>query len=218
MLSSAEITMLIRGVGETLLMSVASTLFGYILGFPWGIILAITGKDGIKEQPVVYRVLDVITSVMRSIPFLIMVIFIGPLTMLIVGRSVGTEAMIVPLTVSAAPMIARMVESSIREVDGGVIEAAQAMGASTWDIIVKVMLVEGRVSLVSGATISLGTIIGYSAMAGILGGGGLGDIAMRYGYYRYQPHILYITVILIVLIMNLFQWIGTAIANHMDRR
>ncbi len=218
MLSSAEITMLIKGVGETLLMSLASTLFGYILGLPWGIILAITGKDGIKEQPVVYRVLDVITSIMRSIPFLIMVIFIGPLTLLIVGRSVGTEAMIVPLTVSAAPMIARMVESSIREVDGGVIEAAQAMGASTWDIIVKVMLVEGRVSLVSGATISLGTIIGYSAMAGILGGGGLGDIAMRYGYYRYQPHILYITVILIVLIMNLFQWIGTAIANHMDRR
>ncbi len=218
MLSSAEISMLIKGIGETLLMSLGGTLFGYIVGLPWGIVLTITGKGGIKESPRVYRVLDVITSIMRSIPFLIMVISVQPLTKLLAGRSVGTVAMIVPLTISAAPMIARMVESSLREVDGGVIEAAQAMGASTWDIIVKVMLVEGRVSLISGATISLGTIIGYSAMAGILGGGGLGDIAMRYGYYRFQANILYVTVILIIIIMNLFQWIGTAIANHADRR
>ncbi len=218
MLSSNEISMLITGIGETLLMSLASTLFGYVIGLPWGILLAITGKGGIKENSKVYRVFDIIASIMRSIPFLIVVISIQPLTKFLTGRSVGTVAMIVPLTVSAAPMIARMVESSIREVDGGVIEAAQAMGASTWDIIFHVMLVEGRVSLISGATISLGTIVGYSAMAGILGGGGLGDIAMRYGYYRWQANILYVTVIIIVLIMNLFQWIGSAIANHLDRR
>ena len=177
--------MMLLGVGETLLMVIVSTIFGYIFGLPLGILLFVNGEDGIKPNKKVYRVLDIITNIGRSIPFLILLILIIPFTRLIVGKSYGTLATIVPLSVSAIPFIARLVESSLKEVDKGVIEFAESMGASTFEIIFKVLLVEARSSLINGVTICLGTITGYSAMAGAVGGGGLGDIAIRYGYYRY---------------------------------
>ena len=212
------VDMIIRGIGETLYMSVFATVFGYVLGLPWGTILAVTDKDGIRPHPVLYRVLDVITNIMRSIPFLILLILIIPLTKLIVGKSYGSTATIVPLVVSAAPFIGRMVESSLKEVDKGVIEAAQAMGAGTWQIIWKVLLVEARVSLIVGAAICFGTILGYSAMAGTVGGGGLGDIAIRYGYYRWQADIMIVTVVLLVILVQIFQFAGMKLAAKLDKR
>jgi len=207
-----------RGVFESLYMTLVSTLFGYVLGLPWGVVLAVTDEGGIKPNRPVYRVLDFITNIMRSIPFLILLILIIPLTRMIVGKSYGSTATIVPLVVSAAPFIARMVESSLKEVDKGVIEAAQSMGADTFQIILHVLLVEARVSLVTGATICLGTILGYSAMAGTVGGGGLGSIAIQYGYYRYQADIMVVTVVLLVLLQQIFQLAGMTIASGIDRR
>ena len=207
-----------RGIFESLYMTLAATLFGYILGLPWGVVLAVTDEGGIRPNVPVYRVLDFITNIMRSIPFLILLILIIPLTRMIVGKSYGSTATIVPLVVSAAPFIARMVESSLKEVDKGVIEAAQAMGADSIQIILHVLLVEARVSLVTGATICLGTILGYSAMAGTVGGGGLGSIAIQYGYYRYQADIMVVTVVLLVLLQQIFQLIGMTIASGIDRR
>lgn len=218
MWSSEVVQMIIKGIGESLYMTLAATLFGYVLGLPWGVVLAVTDADGIKPNRPVYRVLDFITNIMRSIPFLILLILIIPLTRLIVGKSYGSTATIVPLVVSAAPFIARMVESSLKEVDKGVIEAAQSMGADNFQIIVHVLLVEARVSLITGATICLGTILGYSAMAGTVGGGGLGSIAIQYGYYRYQADIMIVTVVLLVLIQQIFQLIGMTIASRIDRR
>lgn len=218
MLSSTEVQMIAQGVLDSLYMTIFATLFGYIIGLPWGIVLTVTGRDGISPNRGVYRVLDVVTNVMRSVPFLIMLILVIPITRFIVGKTYGSTATIVPLVISAAPLIARMVESSLNEVDHGVVEAAQSMGAGNMQIIFKVLLGEARVSLISGATITIGTILGYSAMAGTVGGGGLGDIAIRYGYYRYQANILWITVILLVLLMQVFQLVGTLIANKLDRR
>ena len=165
-----------------------------------------------------YKVLDVIVNIGRSIPFLILLILLMPLTKAIVGKSYGSTATIVPLVISAAPFIARMVESSLNEVDSGVIEAAKSMGASTMQIITKVMLVEARTSLIVGVTITLGTVLGYSAMAGTIGGGGLGDIAIRYGYYRYQADIMIVTVVLLVVLVQLFQTIGMKLSVRLDKR
>ena len=218
MWSSEVVHMIIMGIAESLYMTLTATLFGYVLGLPWGVVLAVTDADGIKPNRPVYRVLDFVTNIMRSIPFLILLILIIPLTRLIVGKSYGSTATIVPLVVSAAPFIARMVESSLKEVDKGVIEAAQSMGADNFQIIVHVLLVEARVSLITGATICLGTILGYSAMAGTVGGGGLGSIAIQYGYYRYQADIMIVTVVLLVLIQQIFQLIGMTIASRSDRR
>ena len=218
MWDSATINMIIAGIGETLLMVIVSTLFGYIFGLPLGVCLFISDKDGIRPNAKLYRVLDVIVNIGRSIPFLILLILIIPFTRFIVGKSYGTMATIVPLTVSAIPFIGRMVESSLKEVDKGVIEAAQSMGASTMQIIMKVLLVEARPSLINGATICLGTIVGYSAMAGTVGGGGLGDIAIRYGYYRYQTDIMIVTVIIIVLLVQLFQLLGNRLSLKLDKR
>ena len=218
MFSSAEISMILEGLRDSLYMTVVSTLLGYLIGLPWGIVLTVSGKDGLKPNRGLYRILDIITNVMRSVPFLILLILIIPLTKLIVGQTYGAAAMIVPLTVSAAPFIARMVESSLNEVDKGVIEASLSMGAGTFRIIFKVLIGEARVSLIAGATITVGTILGYSAMAGTLGGGGLGDIAIRYGYHRYQANILWVTVILLILLMQIFQFIGTMISTKLDRR
>lgn len=218
MVSSANINMILTGIGETLLMVSVSTLFGYIFGLPLGVSLFISDKDGIKANKRIYRILDIVVNVGRSIPFLILLILIIPFTKLIVGKSYGTTATIVPLTVSAIPFIGRMVESSLKEVDKGVVEAAQSMGASTFQIISKVLLVEARPSLINGATICLGTIVGYSAMAGTVGGGGLGDIAIRYGYYRYQTDIMVVTVIVIILMVQLFQLLGNKLSLKLDRR
>ncbi|MCD8396376.1 MAG: ABC transporter permease [Lachnospiraceae bacterium] len=218
MLDSKTISMIIDGIGETLWMTCMSTFLGYVIGLPMGVVLTVTGADGIKQNPFIYKILDVITNILRSVPFLILMITIRPLTKFIVGKSYGATATIVPLTVAAAPYIARMVESSLKEVDRGVIEAAQSMGASVWEIIRKVLIPEGRTSLVVNATIAMTTILGYSAMSGACGGGGLGDIALRYGYQRWQPRILLVTVILLVILAQLIQMIGMWISRRIDRR
>lgn len=212
------ILMIAKGIGDTLYMTIVSTLFGYLLGLPMGITLAVTDKNGIKPNAVVYKILDVIANIVRSIPFLILMILIMPLASLIVGRTYGSSATIVSLTFAAAPFIARMVESSINEVDKGVVEAAQSMGAGTYTIIWRVLLVEARTSILVGATIAIGTILGYSAMAGVIGGGGLGDIAIRYGYYRYQTDIMFATVILLVVLVQVFQTIGMKLSARLDKR
>lgn len=218
MFSSEVIEMLIIGIGETMYMTLASTLFGYVFGLPMGILLAISDKDGIKPNTFLYKLLDVIANIVRSVPFLILLIVLIPFTRAIVGKSYGSTATIVPLVVAAIPFIARMVESSLREVDAGVIEAARSMGASTFTIVVKVLLVEARTSLIVGVTIALGTILGYSAMAGTVGGGGLGDIAIRYGYYRYEVGIMIVTVVLLIVLVQIFQTIGMKLSVHLDKR
>lgn len=212
------INMIIKGIGETLYMTVISTVIGYLFGIPLGVLLTVSDKEGLRPNPSLYKVLDVIVNITRSIPFLILLILIQPFTRLVVGKSYGSTATIVPLVVAAIPFIARMVESSLNEVDAGVIEAARSMGASDFTIVWKVLLVEARTSLITGATIAIGTILGYSAMSGTVGGGGLGDIAVRYGYYRYQADIMIVTVILLILLVQLFQTVGMAIANRLDKR
>ena len=210
--------MIINGIWETLYMTLASTFMGYVLGLPLGIALAVTDTTGIRPQPVVYRVLDVISNVLRSIPFIILLILVIPLTRFIVGQSYGSSATVVPLVIAAAPFIGRMVESSLKEVDHGVIEAAQSMGAGIFTIIWKVLLVEARTSLIVGVTIALGTILGCAAMAGAVGGGGLGNIAIRYGYYRYQPDIMIVTIVILIVLVQILQGIGMLISAKLDRR
>lgn len=218
MFSSEVIKMIYEGFWETIYMTLVSTALGYVLGLPLGITLAVTDKVGVKPNRVVYRILDIITNIIRSIPFLILLILIIPLTRFLVGKSYGSSATIVPLVVAAAPFIARLVESSLQEVDEGVVEAAKSMGAGTWTIIFRVLLVEARTSLISGMTIALGTILGYSAMAGVIGGGGLGDIAIRYGYYRYQSDIMIVTIVILVLIVQILQALGMMLSKKLDRR
>lgn len=212
------IMMLLEGTRDTLYMTLVSTFFGYVLGLPLGILLAVTDKEGIRPNAPLYKILDVIVNILRSIPFLILLILVIPLTKLIVGQSYGSSATIVPLVIAAAPFIARMVESSLKEVDRGVIEAAQSMGASTGRIIWSVLLVEARTSLLVGVTIAIGTILGYSAMAGAVGGGGLGDIAIRYGYYRYQTDVMLVTIVILVLLVQILQSIGMMLSKKLDRR
>ena len=178
-MGETEILMIIKGIGETLYMTLVASALGYVIGLPWGIALCISGKDGLHPNKIIYGILNFITNIMRSIPFLILLILVLPLTLLIVKKTYGSTAVIVPLVISASPLIARMVESSLNEVDRGVIEAAQAIGADTLSIIRKVLIGESRISLISGATITVGTILGYSAMAGTIGGGGLGNIAIQ---------------------------------------
>lgn len=212
------IMMLLEGIKDTLYMTLTSTLIGYVIGLPMGILLTVTDKDGIHPNTAVYKVLDVIANLIRSVPFLILLIVLIPFTRFLIGRSYGPTATIVPLVIAAAPFIARMVESSLQEVDEGVIEAAKSMGAGTWTIIFKVLLVEARTSLIVGVTIALGTILGYSAMAGVVGGGGLGDIAIRYGYYRYQTDIMVVTIVILVLIVQVLQALGMMLSKKLDRR
>lgn len=218
MWTSATTDMIITGIGQTLYMTILSTVVGYVFGLPLGVMLAVFDKDGLRPNKAVYKVLDVISNIIRSIPFLILLILIIPLTRIIVGQSYGSSATVVPLVVAAIPFIGRMVESSIKEVDAGVVEAARSMGASDLRIIVKVLLLESRTSLITGATIAIGTILGYSAMAGSVGGGGLGDIAIRYGYYRYESQIMIVTVILLVVLVQVFQSIGMIIVSKLDKR
>ena len=210
--------MIVDGIWETLYMTLVSTLMGYVLGLPLGIVLAVTGEKGIAPNKVIYTVLDFIVNIIRSIPFLILLILVSPITKLIVGKSYGSSATVVPLVIAAAPFIARMVESSIQEVDKGVIEAAQSMGADNFTIVTKVLIVEAKTSLIVGITIALGTILGYSAMAGIVGGGGLGDIAIRYGYYRYDMEIMVVTIVILVLLVQVMQYLGMALSKLTDKR
>lgn len=210
--------MLLKGTAETLYMTLMSTLFGYVLGLPIGVLLTVSDKNGIRPRPVLYKTLDLIVNVLRSIPFLILLILVIPFTRLIVGKSYGSSATIVPLVIAAAPFIGRMVESSLKEVDHGVIEAAQSLGASNMTIIRKVLLPEARTSLFVGVTIAIGTILGYSAMAGTVGGGGLGDIAIQYGYYRYNTPVMLVTIVVLVILVQIFQWAGMLLSRKMDRR
>lgn len=216
---TSEVTnMIVEGIGQTLYMTIMSTLVGYVFGLPLGVMLAVTDKGGLRPNRVIYKVLDVISNIIRSVPFLILLILIMPFTTLIVGKSYGSSATVVPLVVAAIPFIGRMVESSIKEIDSGVIEAAKSMGAGDLRIIVKVLLLESRTSLITGATIAIATILGYSAMAGCIGGGGLGDIAIRYGYYRYESAIMIVTVILLIVLVQVFQSIGMVVASKLDKR
>lgn len=218
MWDSTTINMLIEGIWGTVFMSLVSTFFGYVIGLPMGIVLTVTDKNGLKPNGIIYKILDAISNVVRSIPFLILLILLIPVTRAIVGQSYGTVATVVPLVVCAAPYIARMVEASLKEVDAGVIEAAKSMGASNWQIVWHVLIPEGRTSLVTNATIALGTVLGYSAMAGTVGGGGLGDIAVRYGYYRYQTDIMIVTVILLIILFQIFQNSGMFIAKKINHK
>ncbi len=210
--------MLLEGIWDTVYMTLISTFFGYVIGLPLGIALALTDKGGIAPNRTVYCILDIMINITRSVPFLILLILVMPLTKLIVGKTYGSTATIVPLTLAAAPLIGRMVESSLKEVSQGVIEAAISMGAKTRTIVFKVLIGEARTSLVVGMTIVLGTVLGYSAMAGVVGGGGLGDLAIRYGYYRYDTPVMLVTLVFIVAIVQLMQGAGTFAAKKLDHR
>lgn len=212
------IQMIWKGIGETLYMTLMSTALGYLFGLPMGVLLAVSDKEGLAPNRWLYKVLDAAANIVRSVPFLILLILLIPFTRFLIGKSTGSTATIVPLVVAAIPFIARMVESSMKEVDPGVIEAAKAMGAGNLRIIVKVLLVEARTSLITGCTIAIGTILGYSAMAGVVGGGGLGDIAVRYGYYRWKTEIMIVTVILLIVLVQIFQSVGMMLASRLDKR
>ncbi len=214
----ATVDMLIKGIGETLLMTFASSALAYVIGIPLGIFLVVSAADGIKPMPLANSIIGFIINMLRSIPFIILLIMVIPLTRVLVGTSLGVKAVIPPLVIAAAPYIGRMVESSLREVDHGVIEAAKSMGASTWQIIYKVLLPESKPSLYVGAAISITTILGYSAMAGFTGGGGLGTIAINYGYYRYQTDIMLITVAILIIIVQLIQETWMRLSAVTDKR
>lgn len=218
MLIEKMIPLMLGGVKDTLYMTTVSTLFAYLLGFPLAILLVLTSSGGLAPRPLLYRVLDAVVNIFRSIPFLILMILVIPLTRLIAGKAYGSTATIVPLVIAAAPYVARMIESSLLEVDPGVIEAAQSMGASIPTIIFKVLIPEAKTSLIVGATISSGTILGYSAMSGAIGGGGLGQIAISYGYNRYQSDVLIVTVILLIILMQIIQLVGMYISRRTDKR
>lgn len=218
MLANETVAMLLEGTLDTLYMTIVSTIFAYIFALPIGIFLVVTKKDGLHPMGFINRFLDVVVNIGRSVPFLILLIAVIPLTKLIAGKSYGSTATIVPLVIASTPFIARLIESSLQEVDQGVIEAAQSMGASLSTIIFKVLIPEAKTSLIVGATIAIGTILSYSAMAGVVGGGGLGDIAIKFGYYRYQTDIMLITVILLVLLVQVLQMIGMKIARKSDKR
>ena len=206
------IPLMLGGIKDTLYMTTVSTLFAYLLGLPLAILLVLTAPSGLKPQKLVYRLLDAVVNIFRSIPFLILMILVIPVTRAIAGKAYGSTATIVPLVIAAAPYVARMIESSLLEVDPGVIEAAQSMGANIPTIIFKVLIPEAKTSLIVGGTISCGTILGYSAMSGAIGGGGLGKIAIDYGYYRYKYLVMLVAVVLLVLLVQVLQTIGTKLA------
>lgn len=218
MFSNEAIEMISFGLLETLYMTLVSTALAYIIGLPLGLALVITDESQNRKVIMINKVLGIVVNLVRSVPFLILLITVIPFTRFVVGTTIGSTATIVPLVIASAPFVARLVESSIKEVDRGVIEAAQCMGASLTKIIYKVMLPEAKPSLILGAAIAVTTILSYSAMAGILGGGGLGDIAIRYGYYRYQKDIMLITVALLVVVVQVLQEVGMKLAKIGDRR
>jgi len=210
--------MLLTGLQETVFMVALSSLLSYLIGIPLGILLIVTDKDGIQPNGLINTVLGVIINLMRSVPFIIMLLAALPLTRFIVRTTLGPKAVVVPLVLAAAPYIARMVESSLKEVGAGVVEAAKSMGASNFQIVRKVMLPEAKPSLLMGAAISITTILGYSTMAGFVGGGGLGALAINYGYYRYQTDVMLVTVVVLVIIVQLIQESFLWMARHADKR
>lgn len=200
---------------QTLEMVLFSTLFSMLIGFPLGVLLYSTNSMGITPRPILNQVLSRIVNVLRSFPFIILMILLFPLSRLILGTSIGTTATIIPLSIAAAPFVARLVETALLEVDPGMIQAARAMGSTNSQIIYKVLIPESMPSLVSGITLTIINLIGYSAMAGTIGGGGLGDLAIRYGYQRFRPDVMAASVVVIIVMVELIQFIGTRIANRM---
>ena len=207
-----------NGTLQTLYMVLVSTAAAYLLGLPLGVLLTVTGKGGIRPIRALSGIVGFLVNFLRSVPFIILLVALIPFTRAIVGTSLGSTATIVPLVVGSAPFVARMVESSLKEVDGGVIEAARSMGATNFQIVWKVLLPEAKPSLILGTAITAVTILGYSTMAGFVGGGGLGAIGINYGYYRYEYDIMLITVLLLVLVVQLMQEAGMRIAAAVDRR
>lgn len=207
-----------KGIWETVYMTILATVFAYIIGLPLGVLLAVTDKGGIRPMPVFNKILGFAVNIFRSMPFIILMVAMLPVAKFVVGTSIGNAAMIVTLVIAAAPYVARMVESSIKEVGAGVIEAAQAMGTSNMKIVLKVLIPEAKPSLIIGAVISVVTILGYSAMAGTVGGGGLGMIAITYGHQRSNPDIVWISVVLTILIVQVIQEIGMRVAHKTDKR
>lgn len=203
---------------NTLIMTFGSSLFAYIIGLPLGILLVVWAKDGIAPSPRAQEILGVAINLIRSVPFLILLVAIQSFTRALVGTTVGVRAILVPLTLASVPYVARIIESSLKEVDRGVIEAARSMGASTWQIIWKVLLPEARPSLLVNGTIAVTTILGYSAMAGFVGAGGLGAIAINYGYYRFEEGIMWIAIVLLVIVVQVIQSLGMALVKRVDRR
>ena len=208
---------ILKAFNETVFMTFYSTIFSVILGFILAVILTISAEDGLRPNKIIYKVLDVIINILRSFPFIILMVFIIPLTRAIVGTSIGKEAAIVPLTFAAAPFVARIIESSLREVDKGVIEAAKSFGASDFQIIFKVMLKEAVPSIVSGLTLTIISIIGYSVMAGTVGGGGLGYLAVSYGYQRFQKDVMIVTVIILIIIVQALQMLGNYLYKKLNK-
>ncbi len=209
---------LLNGIGETLYMTLFSTLLAYILGMPIGVALYVSDKNGLKPCKWLNSALGAVVNIVRSVPFIILLITVLPFTQWLLGTTLGASATVVPLVICAAPFIGRMVEASLKEVPYGVIEAARAMGTSNLKIILKTLIPEAKPSLINGCTITVTTILGYTAMAGYVGGGGLGAIAINYGYYRYNTPVMLVTVLLMVIIVQLFQMIGSMLEKKTDKR
>ena len=200
---------------QTLEMVFFSTLFSLVLGFPVGVLLYITNPTGISPSPILNQVLSRIVNVLRSFPFIILMIVLFPLSRLMLGTSIGTEATIIPLSIAAAPFVARVIETALSDVDSGMIQAARAMGSTNWQIIYKVVIPEAFPSVISGITLTIINLIGYSAMAGTIGGGGLGDLAIRYGYQRFRTDVMVAAVVVILVLVELIQFVGTVLVNKM---
>lgn len=205
-------------LAETLIMTFLSTLIAVLIGLPLGIVLVVSQPGGLMENKQLYQVLDVIINILRSLPFVILMIVVFPLSRLLVGKAYGTSAMIIPLSLSAAPFVARLMEGYLLQVDRGVIDAAKSMGSTNQEIIFKILLPEALPMIVDGITMTIINVIGYSAMAGLMGGGGLGDIANRYGYQRNEPEILYAAVIVIIILVQVIQFLGKQLATKIDKR
>ena len=212
------LSLVLSSTGETLLMVLFSTVFSVLIGFPLGIILYITGPQGIIPKKILNQVLSRIIDVLRSFPFVILMIVLLPFTRFVLGKAIGTAATIIPLSIAAAPFVARVIETSLIEIDPGVITAAKAMGSTNWQIIYKVLVPEVLPSVVSGITLTVINLISYSAMAGTLGSGGLGDLAIRYGYQRFRTDIMTAAVIVIIIMVALIQFLGTKLANHILKK
>ena len=218
MFDQQTVEMLLVGVWDTLYMTVVATFFSYVFGMIMGVVLVVCRRDGIRPNALVYNVLDVVVNLTRSFPFLILMIAVIPFTRFLVGTTIGNNATVVPLVLAAAPFVARLVESSLRELNPNIIEMSRSMGASPMQTIIKVMIPEAMPSLISNATIAITTILGYTAMSGIVGGGGLGKIAINYGYYRYKYLVMLLAVILLIIIVQVFQSIGTHLSVKLDKR
>ena len=217
-MSEQVVKLLITGTLDTLQMTVISTIMAMIIGIPLGVVLVVTSKGHILENAVLNKILGAIVNATRSIPFIILMVAIIPFTRMVVGTSIGTTAACVPLTLAAIPFLARLVETSIKDIQFGVIEAAQSMGASPFQIIRKVLLPEALPTIIDNVTVLIVNLIGYSAMAGAIGGGGLGDIAIRYGYQRFQGDIMLATIIILIIMVQVIQMIGDGLSKAMNKK